>query len=99
MDAQAGGLAADSLAPRRLGELMFPIAQRHVAQVVLVEDAAIREAQETLWRILRIVAEPGGAATLAALLSGRYAPVAGEHLGVLVCGANTDAVAFKSALG
>jgi threonine dehydratase len=96
VDAEAGGLAADSLAPRRVGELMFPIAQRFVEQVVLVEDAAIRAAQEALWRVLRIVAEPGGAAALAALLSGRYAPAAGEHLGVLVCGANTDAVNFVS---
>jgi threonine dehydratase len=75
---------------------MFPIAQRYVERVVLVEDAAIRAAQETLWRVLRIVAEPGGAAALAALLSGRYTPAEGEHLGVLVCGANTDAVEFAS---
>jgi threonine dehydratase len=94
VDAPAGGVAADSLAPRQVGQLMFPIAQRFVEQVVLVEDAAIRAAQETLWRVLRIVAEPGGAAALAALLSGRYAPAHGKHLGVLICGANTDAVDF-----
>ncbi|MDB5482917.1 MAG: pyridoxal-phosphate dependent enzyme family protein [Caulobacteraceae bacterium] len=55
-----------------------------------------RAAQEAFWRVLRVVAEPGGAAALAALLSGRYAPAAGEHVGVLVCGANTDAVDFVS---
>ena len=96
VDAEAGGLAADSLAPRQVGRLMFPIAQRFVEQVVLVEDAAIRAAQEALWRVLRVVAEPGGAAALAALLSGRYPPATGEHLGVLVCGANTDAVEFAN---
>jgi len=95
VDAKAGGLAADSLAPRRVGELMFPIAQRHVEQVILVDDDAIRAAQECLWRVLRIVAEPGGAAALATLLSGRYRPAPHEHVGVLICGANTDAVDFN----
>jgi len=94
VDAPAGGIAADSLAPRQVGRIMFPIAQRHVERVVLVEDDAIRAAQEALWRVMRIVAEPGGGAALAALLSGRYRPAPGEHVGVLVCGANTDAVDF-----
>lgn len=94
VDAEAGGIAADSLAPRRVGERGFPIVQRFVDQVVLVTDDAIFEAQQTLWRVLRIVAEPGGAAAFAALLSGRYRPRAGERVGVLVCGGNTVAVNF-----
>jgi threonine dehydratase len=96
VDAPAGGIAADSLAPRRVGELMFPLAQEHVAAAVLVSDDAIRQAQQELWRVLRIVAEPGGAAALAALLSGRYVPEAGERVGVIVCGGNTTAVDFTS---
>jgi threonine dehydratase len=95
VDAEAGGIAADSLAPRQVGQLMFPIAQRHIAEVVLVTDDAIRAAQETLWRTLRLVAEPGGAAATAALLSGRYVPRPGERVGVLVCGGNTVAVDFS----
>lgn len=94
VDAPAGGYAADSLAPRRVGELMFPIAQRHVSGVVLVTDDAIREAQRRLWETLRVVAEPGGAATTAALISGRYAPRAGERVGVVISGGNTVAVDF-----
>ena len=94
VDAPAGGIAADSLAPRRVGELMFPIAQAHVSGMALVTDDAIRAAQRTLWSALRIVAEPGGAAALAALLSHRYEPRAGERVGVLVCGGNTTAVDF-----
>jgi threonine dehydratase len=94
VDADAGGLAADSLAPRRVGELMFPIAQERVERVVLVSDDAIRAAQESLWRVLRIVAEPGGAAALAALLSGRYQPAERERVGVVICGGNTTAVDF-----
>jgi threonine dehydratase len=97
VDAPAGGIAADSLAPRRVGELMFPIARAHVARVVLVSDEAIRRAQEVLWSAVRIVAEPGGAAALAALLSGAYAPAAGERVGVVICGGNSTAVDFGRA--
>ena len=94
VDAPAGGIAADSLAPRRVGSFMFPIAQRHMAGTVLVSDEAIREAQRALWKTLRIVAEPGGAAALAALLSGAWKPKAGSSVGVVLCGANTTAVSF-----
>jgi len=95
VDAPAGGIAADSLAPRRVGELMFAIARNNVAQVVLVTDDAIRQAQGALWSKLRVVTEPGGAAAFAALLSGRYQPSKGERVAVLLCGANTTAVQFE----
>jgi threonine dehydratase len=94
VDAEAGGIAADSLAPRRVGELMFPIAQRYVARTVLVSDEAIRESQRMLWRVLRVVAEPGGAAAFSALSSRQYVPAPNERIGVLVCGGNTVAVNF-----
>ncbi len=90
VDVETGGLAADSLGARRVGGLAFSVARRYVDGVVLVEDAAIREAQRALWRSLRIVAEPGGAIALAALLSGRYRPEPNERIGVLVCGGNAD---------
>jgi threonine dehydratase len=96
VDAPTGGIAADSLAPRRVGDLPFPIIQAHVEpKVVLVTDDEIRQAQVALWSALRIVAEPGGAAALAALLSRRYRPAAGERVAVLVCGGNTTAVNFS----
>jgi len=95
VDAPAGGIAADSLAPKRVGELMFPIAQKLVERVVLVTDEAIENAQEELWSKLRVVAEAGGAAAFAALLSGRYVPQRGERVGVVVCGGNTTAVDFR----
>lgn len=94
VDAEAGGIAADSLAPRRVGELMFPLAQRFVDRVLLVEDDAIRDAQRALWSVLRIASEPGGAAATAALLSRAYRPRREERIGVLICGGNTDAVSF-----
>jgi threonine dehydratase len=94
VDAEAGGIAADSLAPRRVGDKVFPIAQAYVERVVLVADDAIRATQDALWRTLRIVAEPGGAAATAALLSGRYRPQPGERVGIVVSGGNTTAVDF-----
>lgn len=95
VDASAGGIAADSLAPRQVGQLMFPIARAYVEKVLLVSDDAIGRAQAALWSSLRVVAEPGGAAAFAALLSGRYRPAEGERVAVLVCGANTTAVKFE----
>ena len=96
VDAPAGGIAADSLAPKRVGDLMFPIAQSYIDRVVLVPDAAIEQAQVALWRVLRIAAEPGGAAAFAALLSHKYQPKSGVRVGVVVCGGNTTAVNFQS---
>src|SRR3954463_12288347 len=95
VDAEAGGIAADSLAPKRVGELMFPLAQKYVERVLLVEDDAIRAAQRALWESLRIASEPGGAAAYAVLLRGKYKPQSGERVGVLVCGGNTTAVDFS----
>jgi threonine dehydratase len=89
-----GGVAADSLGARRAGELMFPIAQKFVSQALLVTDDQILEAQKALWEKLRLIAEPGGATALAALLSGVYKPHPGERVGVVLCGANTDLATF-----
>jgi len=97
VDARAGGIAADSLAPKRVGELMFPIAQRHLDRVVLVQDDDIQAAQRMLWDRLRIVTEPGGAAAFAALLSGGYQPGPRERIGVLLCGGNTSVELTRAA--
>jgi len=96
VDSPAGGIAADSLAPKRVGELMFPIAQKYVEQVILVTDDEITRAQQALWSVLRAVTEPGGAAAFAALLARRYQPAPGERVGVLLCGGNTTAVNFTA---
>lgn len=95
VDAPAEGIAADSLAPKRIGTLMFPIAQAFVTRSILVSDDEIRQAQSALWDTVRIVAEPGGAAAFAALVSGKYVPEPGERIVVLICGANTTAVQFE----
>jgi len=87
-DAPAEGVAADALAPRRVGELMFPISQAYVEDVVLVDDAAILAAQRTLWQTARIAAEPAASVGIAALLTGAYKPAPGEHVAVVISGAN-----------
>lgn len=89
-EVEVGGLAADSLGARRIGDHPWAVIEGSVDDSVLVSDEAIREAQRRLWAELRVAAEPGGAAALAALLSGVYVPGDGERVGVLVCGANLD---------
>ena len=90
VDSPAGGVAADSLAPRQVGQQMFLIAQKYVNSALLVSDEEIIAAQKKLWEMTRIFAEPGGATAFAALLSARYKPEPGERVGVIVCGGNTN---------
>jgi threonine dehydratase len=95
VDAEVGSIAVDSLAPRQIGKLTFAILSHYAAQVLLVDDDAIRRAQDLLWERLRLVAEPGGCTALAAVLSGRYQPAPGETTAVVISGANTTAVDFS----
>jgi threonine dehydratase len=87
-DAPAGSIAADALAPRRVGELVFPITQSYVEDVVLVDDASILAAQRALWQAFRIAAEPAASVAIAALMAGAYKPAAGEQVAVVISGAN-----------
>jgi len=87
---EVNSVAGDSLGAKRVGQMSFDIAKHAVDHVALVTDDAIRAAQKQLWRDFRIMSEPGGAAALAALLSGAYRPAKGERVGVLLCGANVD---------
>jgi len=88
VDAPAGSIAVDALAPRRVGELVFPITQAYVQDVVLVDDDAIRGAQAALWREARVAAEPAAAVGVAALLAGAYRPASDERVAVVISGAN-----------
>lgn len=90
VEVPVAGLASDSLGAKRVGAWPFAAAQAWVDHAVTVTDTAIADAQRALWRELRLVVEPGGAAALAALLSGAYRPELDERVAVLVCGANTD---------
>jgi threonine dehydratase len=87
---EVGGVAVDSLGPRRVGDVPFAVARASLAYSVLVPDDAIVAAMRALWDELRIVAEPGGATALAALLTGAYRPAADERVCVIVSGGNRD---------
>ena len=90
------GITVDSLPPRPVGRLMFPIAQACVQGVALVSDESIVEAQQSLWERLRVLPEPGGAAAFAALLSRSYQLQPGERVGIVVCSGNISAVELKT---
>ena len=90
VDVTVESIAADLLGARNTGQLVFDIARANVDRVVLVPDDAIVTAQRLLWDRLRLAAEPGGAAALAALICGAYRPRADEKVGVLLCGGNVD---------
>src|SRR5436305_4649636 len=90
VDVTVESIAADSLGARNTGPLVFDIARQNADHVATVADDATVAAQRLLWDRLRVAAEPGGAAALGALISGRYKPQAGERVGVLLCGANVD---------
>ncbi|MGW2158925.1 serine/threonine dehydratase [Nonomuraea sp. NPDC001699] len=90
VDVTVDSVAADSLGPRNVGDLVHRICAQAVSRVVLVDDDDIVRAQAALWRALRLPAEAGGATALAALLGGAYRPRPGERVGVLVCGGNLD---------
>lgn len=88
VDIEVGGIAANALGAKRIGDICFDLAQSFDTPVVTVTDAAIETAQSQLWRGLRQWVEPAGAAALAALISGAYSPAPGERVAVLICGAN-----------
>lgn len=90
VDVAVSGVAADSLGARRLGAVPWALVRRFVDESVVVPDDAIRAAQRELWDELRLVAEPGGAAALAAIRAGAYRPGAGERVVIVVCGSNCD---------
>lgn len=90
VDVPVDSIAADALGARRVSKTAFELAQRSNVRSVLVDDDAIVQARRDLWDCRRVVVEHGGAAAFAALTSGAYVPADGEHVVVVLCGANTD---------
>lgn len=90
IDVSVSGIAADSLGARRVGDIAFALTRQTSPISVLVSDDEISQARHRLWRDFRIPAEHGAATALAALDAGAYQPGDGEHVAVVVCGANTD---------
>ena len=90
VEVPVSGVAADSLGAKRIGAVPWSIVRSFVDDAVVVSDEAIRVAQRELWDEFRLIAEPGGAAALAAVRTGAYAPAPGERVVVVVCGSNCD---------
>ena len=88
VDVEVGGVAANALGAKRIGQICYDLAVAHGPVCVTVTDEAILEAQRLLWQCLRQWVEPAGAAALAAVISGEYEVAPDEKLAVLVCGAN-----------
>ena len=84
--------AANTLAPRRTERINFELIQTHVDDVLLVTDEEMRAAARWLWFEMGIATELSGAATMAALLAGKYQPQGSEKVCALVCGAGTDGI-------
>jgi threonine dehydratase len=89
---RADGVARTALGPPSLGQLPWQVLKDRVGPSVLVDDGAILQAQAWLWRTARLVVEPGGAAALAALMSGAWEAPDGRPEGVVLCGGNADAL-------
>ena len=94
VDVETGGIAADSLGCKRIGNVPFSVLLPTVSESVLVSDEHIRHAQRVLWEKLRIASEPGGATAFAALVSGAYVRAPGEKIAVVICGGNADPASF-----
>jgi threonine dehydratase len=90
VDVDVSGIAADSLGARRIGEIAWSVAQRHVAAAHLLADDAIRAAQRALWSELRLAVEPAAALPLAALATRTVEPRPDEKILLVICGANVD---------
>ena len=84
--------AAVTLAPRRSEPVNLAIVHEAVERIVLVDDTEMRAAARWLWREIGVATELSGAAAVAALLSDRYRPRAGDQICAVVCGAGTDGI-------
>lgn len=88
---------ADGMQTQTPGELTFPIVQRYVKDIVTVSDAELRDAMRFAFERLKLVIEPSGAASVAALLN-YIVPHRGKRVGVIISGGNIDARRFSAIL-
>ena len=86
---------ADGLQVDIPGELTFEVNRRQIDEVVLVSDAEIVDAMRFAFDTLKTVAEPSGAAALAALLAGQV-DARDKRFGVVLSGGNVGAERFAA---
>lgn len=92
--APAPGTICDALMTPMPGELTWPINQRLEA-VLTVTDAEVAEAVRYAFRVLKLVVEPGGAVSLAALLAGKV-ETNGLTTAAVLSGGNIDPALFAA---
>jgi len=80
---------ADGLRSPKPGAITFPIVQKHVEDIVLVSDSEIRDAMKFLLARMKILVEPSGAASAAAVMLGKL-PRRVQKIGVVLSGGNVD---------
>jgi len=97
-NAKPSGSIMDALLPMTPGEMTFAINQRLLAGGVVVTDDEAMATVNFAFRRLKLVLEPGGAASLAAVLLGKK-DLRGKTVGVVVTGGNIDAALFARAIG
>ena len=90
VDVGVSGLGSDSMGAKRIGAAPWVMIRQFVDEAVVVSEDDLRATQRELWQLFRLVAEPGGAAALAAIRSGAYRPSPEERVVVVVCGSNCD---------
>jgi threonine dehydratase len=96
VDVAVSGVAADSLGAKRVGDICWQVQGAAVQDALLLEDAAIRDAQLWLWQHLKLAVEPAAALGLAALQTGAYQPAADERVCLVLCGANMDPASLNT---
>lgn len=89
---------ADSLAPPFTTPLAFELCRRHIDEIVLLDDQALRRAMALLFREMKLAVEPAGAAATAALLGPLKERLKGKRVGLIVCGANIAIDDFAEAV-
>jgi threonine dehydratase len=82
---------ADGLSAPFAGQIPFALVQQYVDDLVLVSDTAIREAMILILERCKLLVEPGGAAGVAALLSGAATIAPGAPVVAVLSGGNVDA--------
>jgi len=81
---------ADGISVKQLGRLNFEIIQKHIDEVVLVEEKHIALAILTLLERKKILAEGAGAVSLAALMNGAVKISGDEKVVLIISGGNVD---------
>lgn len=87
----------DGLLTEQMGEIPFAIARERFERVVAVSDEQVLRAMKFAFRNLKLVLEPSGAATLAALLEGTL-DLKGQTIAIIASGGNVDAETFARSL-